>query len=49
MNRPEVMVPFAEGKVDQSGRLIDETVRQRIKELLLSLAAWTKGLSSQST
>ena len=49
INQPEVMVPFAEGKVDQSGRLTDETVRQRIKELLKSLAAWTKRLSAQST
>jgi chromate reductase len=49
INRPEVMVPFAEGKVDQSGKLIDETVRQRIEDLLKSLAAWTKRLSAQST
>jgi len=49
VNRPEVMVPFAEGKVDQSGKLIDETVRQRIEDLLKSLAAWTKRLSAQST
>jgi chromate reductase len=49
INRPEVMVPFAEGKVDQTGRLIDETARQKIEELLKSLAAWTKRLSTQST
>ncbi len=49
VNRPEVMVPFAEGKIDQSGRLTDETARQRIKELLASLAAWTERVSLQST
>lgn len=49
VNRPEVMVTFAEGKIDQSGRLIDEAARQRIKELLESLAVWTKRVSVQST
>ena len=47
--QPEVMVTFVEGKVDQSGRLNDEAARQKIKELLTSLAAWTRKLSAQST
>ncbi len=49
VNRPEVMVPFAEAKIDQTGRLTDETARQRIKELLVTLSAWTKRVSAQST
>src|SRR5208283_4376311 len=49
LNRPEIMVPFAEEKVDQSGRLIDERTRQAIKGLLESLAAWTKRISAEDT
>ncbi len=49
LNRPEVMVPFAEEKVDPSGRLIDERARQGIKGLLESLAAWTKRIYAQGT
>ena len=42
MNQPEVMVSFAQDKVDGSGRLTDEKTRKRIKELLESLVAWTR-------
>ena len=42
MNQPEVMVPFAQDKVDSSGRVTDEKTRKKIRELLQSLAAWTK-------
>ncbi len=45
INQPEVMVPFAEGKVDGEGRLVDEKTRGKIKELLESLIAWTRKLS----
>jgi chromate reductase len=44
INRPEVMVPFVEKKVDQEGRLADETTRKLVKELLGNLIAWTKKL-----
>ena len=44
INQPEVMVPFAEGKVDGKGRLVDEKTRGKIKELLESLVAWTRKL-----
>jgi chromate reductase len=44
INRPEVMVPFADGKVDGNGRLVDEKTRRKIRELLESLVAWTKKL-----
>lgn len=42
LNRPEVMVPFAQDKVDGNGRLTDEKTRKKIRELLESLVAWTK-------
>jgi chromate reductase, NAD(P)H dehydrogenase (quinone) len=42
LNQPEVMVSFAQDKVDSSGRLTDEKTRKRIRELFESLIAWTK-------
>jgi len=42
MNQPEVMVPFAQDKVDDNGRVTDEKTRQKIEELLEGLVAWTK-------
>lgn len=42
MNQPEVMVSFAQDKVDSSGRLTDEKTKKKIKELLESLVTWTR-------
>ena len=42
VNRPEVMVTFAQEKVDPGGQLTDQTTREKIKELLESLIAWTQ-------
>ena len=42
LNQPEVMVAFAQDKVDSQGRVTDENTRKRIKELLESLIAWTR-------
>ena len=44
INRPEVMVAFADRKMDQNGNLTDETTRKLVKELLVNLVAWTKKL-----
>jgi chromate reductase len=44
LNRPEVMVPFAQDKMDASGKLIDEKTRAKIRELIESLVTWTKRL-----
>jgi chromate reductase, NAD(P)H dehydrogenase (quinone) len=44
LNRPEVMVPFAQNKVDEQGRLTDETTREKIAELLDALVGWTREL-----
>ena len=42
INQPEVMVPFAQDKIDDNGRVKDEKTRQKIRELLESLVTWTK-------
>ncbi len=44
VNQPEVMVPFAADKVDQTGRLTDDAARKKIQELLASLVSWTRKL-----
>jgi chromate reductase len=44
INKPEVIVTFARDKIDEQGRLTDETTRKIIKQLLESLVAWTKRL-----
>ncbi len=46
LNQPEVMVPFVEQKIDQTGRLTDDKTREKIRELLVALIAWTKRLRS---
>lgn len=42
LNQPEVMVPFAQDKVDGEGRVTDEKTRKKIRELLESLVAWAR-------
>ena len=44
LNRPEVMVPFAQDKFDDTGRLTDSKTREKIAELLEALIAWTRRL-----
>ena len=44
LNQPEVMVPFAQDKIDQNGRLTDPKTREKIKELLEALVVWTRKL-----
>jgi chromate reductase len=45
LNRPEVMVPFIQDKVDQSGKLTDTNTRERIRDLLEALVTWTRRLA----
>lgn len=40
MNRPEVMIPFVQEKVDQNGNLTDQKTREKIREFLASLVDW---------
>lgn len=44
LNRPEVMVPFAQDKIDDNGRLTDQKTRERIAELLEALVVWARRL-----
>lgn len=46
LNKPEVYIARVFEKFDGSGKLIDEAVRQRVRELLEALAAWTRKLAS---
>jgi chromate reductase len=48
LNRPEVMIAQAADKFDAQGRLIDETSRQQIAELLAALAEWTGRLRGEA-
>lgn len=41
LNQPEIMVPFVDKKIDESGRLADEATRDKIKSLVASLVEWT--------
>jgi chromate reductase, NAD(P)H dehydrogenase (quinone) len=47
LNQPEVMVPFANEKIDQNGKVTDEKTKKKIAELLESLVVWTKKLKSE--
>jgi chromate reductase len=42
LNRPEVMVPTANEKIDGNGKLTDEKTRRKIKELVESLVTWAR-------
>ncbi len=46
MNRPEVMVPSANEKIDENGKVKDERTRKKIRELLESLVIWTKRMKA---
>jgi chromate reductase, NAD(P)H dehydrogenase (quinone) len=42
LNQPEVMVPFAQEKIDENGRVTDAKTREKIKELLEALVVWAR-------
>lgn len=44
LNRPEVMVPFAQEKIDGTGRLTDQKTREKIAELVEALIVWARRL-----
>lgn len=44
LNRPEIMVSFAESKFDENGRLKDDMTRDKVKELVVELVKWIKKL-----
>ena len=41
MNQPEVMVPFAQDKINEKGEVTDAKTREKIKEFVEALVAWT--------
>jgi chromate reductase len=47
LNQPEVMVSFAQEKIDKDGKVTDQKTRDKIRELLESLVAWTKRLKQE--
>jgi chromate reductase len=42
LNRPEVMVPFAQEKIDEQGRMTDPKTREKIAELVEALIGWAR-------
>jgi chromate reductase len=42
LNKPEVLVARANEKFDAEGRLVDETTRQAVAQLLENLLTWTR-------
>ena len=44
LNQPEIIVPFANEKIDKEGKVTDQKTRKNIKELLESLVEWTNRL-----
>jgi chromate reductase len=49
VNQPEVMVSNAHKHFDQDGKLMDETAKRLMRQLLEELVSWTKRLQSQTT
>jgi chromate reductase len=42
LNKPEVFIGQAGTKFDEAGSLMDQTTKEFIGKLLVSLAAWTE-------
>jgi chromate reductase len=47
LNRPEVMMPFAQDNVDANGNVTNEQTRRLIRELLETLVQWTRKLKAK--
>lgn len=41
LNKPEVLVTFANEKIDKDGKIIDKHTKDKIKELIEALISWT--------
>jgi chromate reductase len=44
VNRPEVIVTFADEKIDEDGNVTDRKTKEKIRQLLESLIVWTRRL-----
>jgi len=49
INKPEIIINYASGKIDNAGISSDETTRRKIKELIDNLVAWTIKLKCEQT
>jgi chromate reductase, NAD(P)H dehydrogenase (quinone) len=47
VNRPEVMITFAESKIDNNGTITDQKTKDQIIKLLVNLVAWTRKLQDK--
>jgi len=47
LNRPEVIVPLADDKIDDKGRVTDEKTKERIKDLIENLVSWARTLGEK--
>jgi chromate reductase len=48
LNTPEVMMPYAQDRIDENGEIKDETTRKLIRELLKALVLWTQRLRKET-
>jgi len=45
MSEPQMLIPFSRQKFDaETGDLVDERTRERLRRFLMALAAWTQRL-----
>jgi chromate reductase len=44
VNKPEVIVTFADEKIDEDGNVTDKKTKEKIRQLLESLIVWTRRL-----
>jgi chromate reductase, NAD(P)H dehydrogenase (quinone) len=46
INKPLVIVTFAQDKFDTNGKLVDDNTKKFLRQLLENLANWTRKLSA---
>jgi len=42
LNKPEIMVPTAQDKVDEDGNIFDAKTKEKIAEMVIAIANWSK-------
>ena len=47
VNQPEVMVPYAPKSITEQGEVTDQMTKDKIRELLAALCAWTRRLRQE--
>ncbi len=45
LNKPEVMIPFVNEKIDSEGNITDDKTKEKIREQLIALVKWSKRLA----